>query len=447
MKSSLGRLGAASFAVSLITLGSLASTEAATFLPADITVPLIGTTSSAETLTANVGITLVDPYTALLRVHNTTNAALSTNPEGPLLTRLGLNLAAAPAGTCITLDDPAQRFERVPPAPFCSSGHPIPFAIELRAAEPTSSNGVRTTEVLELVLRVDPACQDHFAFTLATFLDAPTSLSSGRSVQWAAAVTEVASTPGDACVRGNAKLELPPLLFTWASISALSAETTTVPSPDFDPRAGSLEVVWNGGPSFFDGVTTDAPYQAAIATLRNPEGTIVEQWQLNRSFVPAGLDALGCTIPAAYPVCYAQAAADGSGQGLAVDIPQVVASSNAGFEHMGPRVAVYGSMMMHSVGEPTDNSHQTLVVIWRAPNGLASAQLLLRARYDYNLDGLGPDDPFVMLLARNMPGLPPSFTDDSVRIVKRTGNLLVVAVNVQAALERARIGYVLGEGF
>ena len=223
-------------------------------------------------------------------------------------------------------------------------------------------------------------------------------------------------------------------VFTWSAFTATASEIIGKQSDltRYDTRAGSVDYAFNGGYGF-DGITTDRPFDAAILTLRNGLTKILEQWQLNRRW-PA---LVGCESFAGWPRCWIFAPDDSVDDVLSAAVPTYAGSSNDLHDSSGLRVEVSGELHLdYTDGDDhTDNAHETLIVTWYAPLGLDTAQLLLRGRYDHDLDGLTGDDAMVPLLRRNFPW-DDDLHDDAVVILEETDTTLTVALNVQAGLVR-----------
>lgn len=435
MKARIGVLSGAVALMALVALPPLA--HSSTFLPADLTADLTAD-HVGDDLGARVEVVLVDPATAVLRLQNT-SANVSPLPEGPLLGRVGFNLAGDPGPACLILDDPAQRFTLLSPAaPFCGGKHT--FRYELFA--PTAP--LWTTEVVEVALRVEPACQGTFAFTHETFLGATPAQVGVLPGRLGAALSEVAGEPQPICLRGDPTLAVPALHFTWATFLANAAEVRTSTSVfgEGDSRAGSLAIVL-AGDSGLDGVTTDPPLEAAVITLRNGAGAILEQQHVNRRWVPDTLDANACLIDDGPPACFVSWPDDGAGGMLVAGVPTMVADSNADFDLVGKRVTVAGSLSLDYTMEPfTDCGHEMIRITWARDGSLRMAQLMLRAGYDANLDGSTVDEPMVTLFARNDPTLPGGVFDPSLHVVSVTKTSLSIEVDVEAALHSIRAAYV-----
>jgi hypothetical protein len=93
-----------------------------------------------------------------------------------------------------------------------------------------------------------------------------------------------------------------------------------------------------------------------------------------------------------------------------------------------------------------DNTYQTLIVGWYAPLGLDTALIQLRGRYDDEMNGLGPDDPLIVLFQRNYPGQ----ADQQalgVSVIVDDGYRLVIQVNIETGLQRVCERYATFAGF
>lgn len=412
---------------------------------ADLVVNLAGEgSSSGAPLSATVEITVLAPDEVLLHVSNTSPQASPALMDAPVLTRLGFNLAGGPAAGCISVDSPSWWSVTTRLQPFCGigAGGKRPgslFAYQLVADNPKPKWGVFQGETLDLVLSLDLACAGGFTFTAAAFADAPTSPSGGVETQWAAKFQVVGVDGQDSgCAQGVPDEPPPPPpecdpTFTWAEFIAVSADTNGLPSlyADPDTRAGSVELNVNGGFGF-DAATGDAPYEAGILTLRNGAIQILEQWHLNRFWA----DAVGCEPGGPPYKCWISAPLDLIGTVLSAAVPALASSSNDGFDPSGLRVEVGGELHIgYGAGPPVDNSHETLIIGYRAPLGLSTAQLQIRARYDYDLDGLDVGDPMVLLFRRSYP-IEPDYHDPSVEILEETDQQLILRINAQAGLLR-----------
>jgi len=214
-----------------------------------------------------------------------------------------------------------------------------------------------------------------------------------------------------------------------------------VPSPSWlresDRRAGSLEFNFNGGHGY-NGENTDFPYAAGFFTLRNGAGQLVEQLQVNRRWHPP-LDENGCSIGWVYPQCWLWP--DGE-ELIEAFIPTWSTGSNSGFDDPLDRVEVSGGALMDfTVGEPMDNSHETMVFTFTDPAGLDTAQMIFRGRFDWDLDGLDVDDVMIPIFRRNMPGNGPDFIAPFVAIVAESATEITLSVNVAEALDFVRAAY------
>lgn len=409
-----------------------------TFLPADVTVTLDAEHAGTEALGAQVDVVLVDPATAVLRLINTSKGD-SPIPEGPLLVGVAFNLAGDPGAGCLEAEDPAQRFVLASPAaPLCGGLHR--FGYELVAAEAP----LWTTEVHEVALRVRPECQGTFAFTHDTFLQAAPATVGASTARFGATLMAVAEEPGPVCLVGTPGLVTPALHFTWATFLVNAAEIRASKSAfsAADPRAGSADIVL-AGDVLPGGMESDPPLEAAILTLRNGAGAVLEQQHLNRLWVPHDLDANGCMTTEGPPTCFVSWPEDTLGDVLTASVPSMVENSNEGFDALGRRVTVAATLTMDYTMAPfADASHEVLRVSWTRPGGIARAQLQLRAVYDANLNGSTGDEPLVTLYTRNDPMQPGGVFDPSLRVVHVSANTLAIEVDVQAALESIRAAYV-----
>lgn len=415
-----------------LVAASLAGGDA---VAAALSVELTGTGTGGQPLQALVLIEIADPSLAVLHVKNTSPPTAADAGE-PALTSLGFSLANGPPAECLSVVAPGWVMGGGI-SPFCGPGNltggpaaitGFPYRIDAVATR--TDQGLAPDFAVDIQLRVTAACAGSFAFTPETFVNAPPVPSQGKLAQW------VGKFGAWGCAEGLFD-GLPGKCrprFTWSEFIATAATVDGFPSDYYpsDRRAGSVEYNFNGQVGM-NGVTTDPPFEAAILTIRNGHADLLEQWHLNRVWAPLE----GCDEGGVFPVCWLYAptaVVDGS---LSAYTPVFAGSSNDGFDDSGLRPEVSGHLHVSyaSAQKPQDNSHETLVVVWTAPLGLDQSQLLLRGRYDANLDGLDPADPMITLLRRNFS----TATDvlaPQVSVVSQTGTSLVVAVNVQTALER-----------
>lgn len=445
-------------------------------MAADLIIDLDGAGSSTGApLSASISIDVTSAKTATLHITNTSPASAAWLNDAPVLTRIGFNLAGGPSASCLSVASPSWSLDgKVEPycgvggTKTCSKGKKKKgkwwskggkgseksFAYELQAANPAPKHGVARGESLDLQLVVKPCCKA-FALTADSFLDAGVSPSGGELVQWAAKFQVVGPKGQDSgCARGDVDLPPPPPVtcqptYTWSEFIATAAESVAMPSDVaiFDTRAGSVEYNFNGGYGF-DGIFTDRAFDAAILTLRNGLSAVLDQTQFNRRWA----DAVGCQPGSSFVRCWIFAPLDLVDEVLSAAVPTWAASSNAGHDSSGQRVEISGELLIDysEADAHGDNAHETMTVTWTAPKGLATAQLLLRGRYDWNLDGLNGSDPMVPLFRRNVAGYA-DMQDTGVVILSETPTTLTIALNAQAGLVRvcqdyATAGYVTVDG-
>jgi hypothetical protein len=455
-------------------LGLTASTAWA----ADANVSLQNEGPGGAALTANVDIDVVAPDRAVLNISNTAAPWLANSSDSPRLFRLGFNLASDVAPGCLELaGSPKWQLKK---GNFfckgkwfggawgkknkgCSSDFKadwggdqdeddldLTFDYQIRA-KGWGWSGLEPGESIQLELRVKPQCAASFQLTPAEFADAEQTTTGGGDGQWAAKFAGFALETTNnwwwgknktklvfkkGCAPGDVELPTPSCNpdFTWGELVASSADLNGLPSDFKDPdsRAGSLQLLFNGGVGFDPtGQISDAPHEAATITLRNGASAILEQWQVNRRYAAAQ----GCEVGSPFPRCWVQAALDAVDGLLRVVVPNIADSSNDGFDESGQRVTVGAELLMdYSAAQDfTDNGHQTFLVTWEAPFGIESAQLLLRGRYDSALDGLGSNDVLEPLFRRNV-GSDPDYKSPSIFIVEETATSLTIGVNVEGAL-------------
>jgi hypothetical protein len=316
------------------------------------------------------------------------------------------------------------------------------FDHAVAAHEPAPHNGLSPGEVLEIQLHLDPACG--VTFDAASFADAKVVDADGTPVHWGARLQVVGDNGHDSgCALGLYGAGCEPD-FRWSEIIATAADTNGLPSlfMQSDSRAGSLEINVNGGWSGFDGLSDDRPYEAAIVTMRNGADQIVEQLLVNRVNTPAALDENGCSLDKPYPSCWLFAPLDLTGEDLVALLPVTTEGSNAGFDPSGDRARVDGGLVMHygEDGPFTNNRHETMQITWTAPLGLETAQILLRARYDDEHDGLDDDDPLVTLLRLHDPNAEDTIAA-GVQIVHSDTTSLTIRMTAEQALERVCESY------
>lgn len=385
------------------------------------------------TARAEVDVVLVDPTAVALRLRNTSTPW----QQGPRLERVAFSLANDPGLSCLAFHDASNRFTlAAPAAPLCGGVHT--FAYELSAL----TSPLWPTEELQVILRVKPACQSHFSFTAQTFLGSTPAQSGTQTAQLGAALSNVEGKDHLVCVAGSLVNLTPGVHFSWATFLVGAAEvrtSTSVYGPG-DSRAGSVSIDL-AGDSLLDGITTDPPLEAAVLTLRNGAGVILEQQHLNRHWVPGALDEGGCTTTGA-PACFVSWPDDGANELLVAAVPTLVTDSNADFDLDGYRVTVAAELSLDYTMEPfLDSGHEVIRITWARQGSLRMAQLQLRAAYDANLDGSSADEPLVTLFARNAPDHPNGASSPSVHVVTATETHLVIDVDVQAALESVRAAY------
>lgn len=400
---------------------------------------------SGAPLEAVVQVTVLGPRTALVRLRNTSPPISADLPTAPVLTRLGFNLAGGPPARCLRVAEPSWWRVVGRAAPFCAAspggptkGAPPGFAYGLAPPADQPSWGVHAGEVVELLLTVDAACGAHVTLSPEAFEDAPGGSSAGQPATWAATFDVLGPGGGEqGCAAGDVAIpgvhgapECTPE-HGWARLVATTADTNGLPSLflPVDNRAGSVEVNVNGGVGFQPS-SGEPPFEAGIVTLRNGVNAIVEQWQVNRAW-PQGQ---GCQGVNGSFVCWIDAAVDLVGTLLSAQVPTLAAGSNDGFDPSGERAAVSGQLHLDYSGGAVfhDNSHQLVVVAWSAPNGLDTAQLLLRAGYGGPLSAQ-EDNPLVVLFRRGFPQAP-DYRDPAVEILVETDSSLVLGIGVQDAL-------------
>jgi hypothetical protein len=448
----------------LLALGGVAAAQPLQVTSPQVTASISGS-AKGNPLSGEVSVQVESAKSVLIEIANTTPETSSTIPGAPVLTRLGFSLDGNPAGSCIQLEDPTGRFSLTKDvSDFCGVGgnkqgcgwkwgkkkkkKSQGFTHAINAKSPSVKKGIEQDETVTLRLKVHPSCS--YSFSPGSFADAPFVGSGSSETQWAAQFQLVGKCgKHSGCGYGESE-EVPDTckpVYTWSEFIATSADLNQLPSAFKDPdsRAGSVEFNFNGG-SGFNGVSNEAPYDAAILTLRSGEPSILEQWQFNRTLTPAVLDANGCSVGSAFSQCWIFNPEDSVAQVLSATVPTNVSSSNEGFDESGLRVEIAGGVdIAYSETVFEDNGHQKMLVEWHAPLGLETAQLLLRGRYDWDLNFLGSTDYFVPLLSRNIAALGPDFTHPSVDIVEETANTLRIVVDVQGATEAVCEDY-LGAG-
>lgn len=386
--------------------------------------------TSGVPLSATVEIDVVDAQTARLVVTNTSPAGSSSEPGGPVLTRLGFNLADGPSAGCLVVSADGRFALARRVQPFCGSGGDR-FQYSLDASNPAPENGIAREESLTIELSIPAGCAA--TFSRDTFAAAPETASDGEPTQWAAKFQVVGPGGEDSgCAQGVPEDPREPE-YIWSEFIATAAEIAALPSlyAAADTRAGSVELNYNG--SFgFDSPWTDQPYQAGILTMRNGRGAIVEQWLLNRRWAPAVLDADGCSVGTTVPQCWVW---NPLGAASAA-VPTYAGDSNDGFDPgSAQRVTVSAETTIDAGGAPDDNSAQWLRVTWEDPSGIATARLHLRLHYDANLDGTLVGDPIVSLYRVRWPGDGPDLAEDFVNVLVETETAVTVEVNVQDAVD------------
>ena len=398
---------------------------------------------------AAVDVSIVNATTAVVRVSNTSPSGAATTVGGPVLTRVGFNLSSGPTQGCLTLDNGGDRWELVTdPEPYCGeattggAGGPATtvgtsaFAYSIEARPQALEHGLASGQTANLRVRVDPECDPDFVFTNQAFATAVLVLMGDEEGQWAAAFEGQEGDATTTCTHGRFPCRP---VHTWSELVATAGDMNGLPSlyANVDGRAGSLELNFNGGEGF-DGITSDPPYEAALVTLRNGTGQKLEQTLYNRTFTPAKLAPDGCSIGYAYDQCWIFAPDDLQGQRLRGYLPSKVVNSNVSFDVLpSDRVQVSGGATVdYRFGDTfADNRRESFTVTWKAPRGIHTAQILLRGRYDKDLDDLGPEDGMVTLFRRNFPASLPDMSHPSVRVLAESPTVLVIGVNVQDALE------------
>ncbi|NUN16239.1 MAG: hypothetical protein HUU55_21640, partial [Myxococcales bacterium] len=417
----------------------------------DSTVQLDGEASAGEILNAQIDVNALTSNSVTLTIKNTSPQESSTILGAPILTRLGFNLAGNPAAGCLVLEDPSGRFEFATKVrPFCGlGGTPVSkkdtFAFSINAKNPAPKNGIKVGETVTLVLKVSSKC--NYALTPESFLEAPLSPTGGILAAWAAKFQVVGFNGEDSgCASGSPTA--PPVckctpVYTWSEFIATAADLNNLPSATNpqDSRAGSVEINFNGNHGF-SGFFTDPAYGAGILSLRNGLGKVIEQWQLNRKWPPSSLDANGCNTLMSYPQCWIFYPQDAFAGLLEAIIPTYSSGSNSGFDNSGKRVEISGSSAIDfTVGTLSNNDHESFVVSWDAPLGINTAQVLLRGRYDWDLDGLDGSDTWFVLARRNIPGQGPDYIHPSVTVLEETSTSFVIEVQAGPALEAVCGGY------
>ena len=446
---------------------------------ADVVVVLDGEAAfSGAPLGAEVAIDIESPHSAVLHVTNTSPQTSPKLKGAPVLEQLAWNLVDGPKAGCFKVEADGPKWwltggakplcGKVGPCKWSSKGKKgwwfgkkkgwwygklggpwKSFDYGLFSGIPLFKKALGPGETVDIRLTVKPKCQKKFAFTPEVFTDAPDTKVGGAETQWAAAFLGAGKYGFDfGCALGDAEPVAPPEpactpVFTWSSFTATAGDMNGLPSVDnpngSDGRAGSADMAFTGGWGW-DALTTDPPFAAAVVTLKNGKSGVLEQWHLNRRW-PGGE---GCAQddPDQPWKCWLSAATDLVDGVLAAVTPSFVGSSNAGFDDSGLRVEVSADVTVDfSQGDAfADNGHETLTVTWTAPLGIDTAQLLLRGRYDANLDGLDGQDEMIVLLSRNV-GAEPDVIAPSVLVVEETETVLKIAVNVQAGLEDVCVAY------
>jgi hypothetical protein len=386
---------------------------------------------------ARAEVVVEGPGRSVLRVTNTSEGSAR-------LDRLGLNLATVVPQGCLRIDSENGSWARATkPRPHCGAGES--FALEAK-----SGVGLAPGDTVELRLSVVEGCPSPVALTAALFEGAPRSRAGEDEGQWGASFSAESSLVG--CDAGDFEVapasdgggapEAPEgVLVTWSEFVATAADENGLPSQDqaSDSRAGSVELNfggWLGGGQPPD----DAPFEAAIVTLRNGRSDLLSQWQINRARRPAGLPSGGC-LQKPHWECWVEAPYAVTDGALVAAVP-MQGDSNDGFDDGGQRITVAGAAHLdYGDGPPfADNSHETMELTWAAPLGLETAQLLLRGRFDRDADGLDAKDGMVDLLRLNVTGLAdlaPPFVEE----VARTDTTLTVRLNVEQALLAVREAY------
>lgn len=491
-------LGAAVASASggVLLAGSLvASSALAAGGAPDATVSLVNGGEAGEALSANVNIHIESPDFAIIELSNTAVPWIAGSDSSPSLFRLGFNLEDGPNPKCLEIEG-APAWKLKGGKNFCKGQFKkgkwgwkknkgcssefvadwsdwdwnddgdddddddinTTFDYQLRVKKNKKLNGVHPGESLTFGIHVKPECQADFAFTTEQFSGAETSLSGGGPGQWAAKFfgkaevtvekskwkkgnlitwTTTYKTTKKGCAAGFVEIPVQNCepRFTWAELIAGSADLNGLPSDYADPdsRAGTLQILYNGGEGFDPtGQTSDQPFEAATVTLRNGVGSILEQWQVNRRYAAAQ----GCEVGSPFPRCWVSAFVDSVDGLLQIIVPNIANDSNDNFDESGDRVTVSGELLMDytEAQDFSDNGHQTYLVTWEAPNGISTAQLQLRGRYDAGLDGLDGTDSLQDLFRRNLPGQP-DYLAPSMVVIEETDTKLVLGINLQAASE------------
>ena len=225
-------------------------------------------------------------------------------------------------------------------------------------------------------------------------------------------------------------------LLRSGALIATGAEIEPLPddSGALVTSAGSLEVAFDGAHGFTK-ADVDPPYSAAVTTLRNGQGGVVEQHQLNRG-LPGGD---GCSSgKTGYPTCWLFAPDDVVDGVLESTLPEQCSSANAGADSSGQRVEVSGTVTLDYTAAPfTDNSHERFRFTWSVPDGrsLDETRLDLRLRTDAAGDGLGEEDPLLPALRLRWPNNGPDRIVAPLRIEEKTAARLTVSGNVQEIMD------------
>lgn len=401
---------------------------------AELSVLLVGTAQDGAPLEATVGVEVLAADEALLHVTNVSGPSPGVVVSAPI-DRVGFNLKGGPPASCLTVEEPAGWTVGPSTTAWCGAGDlvsgPVTTTGFMVQLDGSGAGGIPAGEVRDIRLRLAPACLVGYAMTVDSFARANPAPAAGSLAQWAV-------TYGDhGCARGRWEGDPKDCrpLYTWSEFIATAATVDASPSvySPYDRRAGSVELNFNGR-SGMNGVTTDRPYDAAILSVRNGASTLLEQHQVNR--VWAGGD--GCADKGWFWRCWLFAPDDLTGDSLSAWAPVYSVSSNAMFDDTGTRVEVSGHLHLSYAGgdTPTDNAHEHFVVTWFAPQGMDTAQLHLRGRFDRDLDGLDEhDDAMMELFRRNLVGWS-DFQAPPVAVLVDNDHEVTIAVNVQWGLER-----------
>jgi hypothetical protein len=388
---------------------------------------------SGAALSGVVEVYVESGTTARLVVTNTSPAESSTEPNGPVLTRLAFNLLGGPAASCFAVASDGRFALARRVQPLCGANPQLgaPFAYSLDAVNPAPSKGIARGESLEILLTVTGGCG--FAFTEEAFDLAPTSPSGGQLTQWAAKFQVVGPGGEDSgCAQGTTPPERE-IEYVISEFIATAAEVQAAPSlfRELDTRAGSIEANFYGGKLV--GFTSDAPFTSGILALRNGAGNLIEQWQVNRMAQPFNLDPNGCKLVTTSTTQYLQCWVKNFLAPVQVAVPTTVADSNAGFDPESPtRVTISGLAEIDATGDPTDNSAQWLTITWEDPVDINTARMNFRLHFDANFNGLA-DDP-IYPLYRVRFGTP-DIHEPFVIVVAQTATSVTVTVNVQDAMD------------